>query len=123
MATIDKILEERLNTIMENIEYNNLTDEWDAVAYDDLEEADEIDSLDPTEFIEQLNTFLENGEDEIELFYESGDSVVLESSVVEKLLEVYTESELVEGAENIDRLHEMIADVFEEILDIEDEEE
>lgn len=122
MSKIENILKDRLDSLVESIDINDSTD-WDDLEYDDLDEDSTIDSLDSSEFVSQLHNFVESGEDEIEIFYDNGDSIVLECNVVSSLLDTYSEVELIEGAENMEKLHQMIGDIFEEVIEIDEVDE
>ena len=121
MEELDKKLKERWDSLLENV-YGFSDDDWDDVIYEDT--INLLDDIDPEQFVESINEFMESGDDELEIEYGDGESIILDRTIVEKLVDNYSEDELLQLAESATELNRAISDLFDDdILDIEEDDE
>lgn len=107
---INKLLQEKLDSIMESVDLTDSSD-WELIEFDDEVSLDGL--IYAEDFVNNLNSFLESDDDELEIEYYDGDSVILERSIVKDLVENHTEAELETLADSAKYLNKVISEMYD----------
>jgi hypothetical protein len=123
MTKIDKILESKIKTMIEEIESSSNTDIPEYLVMDDdyPEDEDNQDitledfSISPDEFILEMNRCIEDGDDELEINYDDGYTLIMDVDIVKHLVDNFDEEQLKEASTSPEQMHELLNLAFDGI--------
>lgn len=136
MKQLDKILEQKMQDLLENIEFSRTVDSqmttnnyfrlFDSAIDDEGEDIDadiDLNEVSTENIVDEFTKLIEDGDDEIEISYEDGTKLVIDSIIIEHLLDVCSEADLIEAAESPTAMYQLLQSVYENIYELEDEDE
>jgi hypothetical protein len=123
MAKIDKVLEAKIKSMIEEIESSPNTDIPEYLVseddYPDDEDNLDIDiedySISPEEFLIEINRCIEDGDDELEINYDDGSTLIMDIDIVKHLVENFDDEQLKEASESPENMHELLNLAFDGI--------